>query len=774
MHMAGVLGIMLRKVEQNTTSGALQNGVKSGSGRASVDSATSSQKAGRGTHIPKSNGSGSAGSGLLDREPVSPMMPYSPTFSTSSSSHRAITRFEGPHLFAGHKGATVFSSSTTASPHLSASTRSNPDLVVKPSASHPNGTGALGLSRASTVLPYTASSPLSRSHSSTDRVHELTTMLEESKSRLSEHQSTIDSMAQEKAVLASKLEELEGSLQESLAKSHQVSEARSQATSAENDELRRQLSTLQVELEQSIKDASVWETQARQASDSAVSSESRLVRQVHITLARHKAGESILSRILPDQGRIGDFGLTEFLDRSGEGSLEGILSGVSQAHAEVERENERLRGQLEESSQREDSERSGVAAENAKLREQVERLEREKVALASNGVKLESQLADQQNEAIASRQEVARLTASLQTLQKSEQAASTEKTQLLARAKQAEQEGDAVRRRLEQLTSDLDKARQSSEAAEGKILAMLLPLWKALPSEQILASRRALQEADEVAKYKQAFDATASGNTSPFSMPDFVRRVEDSLSSSSSLLARLTSIEANATMHKAASLRAERLLQESSASMQKYYVQTAELEERIEVSSKQEVQMLERLNDLQDALENSRQAARRAEGNAKDLERRCSALQREKFEMQNRKEGKGAIEKLERECKNAREEAATVSIYCSCGHRKLWRLSTSGPPIRHRTSLTSCATRSRASGSKCSMSLLHSRKKRALSGLSCVLLSGSSRPQVCSSGTFADARHRQPRCTLLVRSVDVIARVSPPQSRRGMHPLSFA
>ena len=68
--------------------------------------------------------------------------------------------------------------------------------------------------------------------------------------------------------------------------------------------------------------------------------------------------------------------------------------------------------------------------------------------------------------------------------------------------------------------------------------------------------------------------------------------------------------------------------------------------------------MLERLNDVQAALETARNNAKRAESRVAELEQRCTVLQKEKDALSSKPNDS---DKLKRELSDVKEELALVS-----------------------------------------------------------------------------------------------------------------
>ncbi|GAA5966238.1 hypothetical protein JCM21900_000077 [Sporobolomyces salmonicolor] len=161
-------------------------------------------------------------------------------------------------------------------------------------------------------------------------------------------------------------------------------------------------------------------------------------------------------------------------------------------------------------------------------------------------------------------------------------------------------------------------------AQQTKSTKVLQDLWKAIPP--LDTRSQATASSDDLTVLKNAFgarkplgnfiaDITSGGK---FSMESLAERIRLLLSEDQKLVQKLVAFEGE----KGNVEKSRKFAEESSASLLAYEKKVKELEERIEVSSKQEVTMLERLNDLTESLEQTR-------GEKRKLETQVSQLQQQ-------------------------------------------------------------------------------------------------------------------------------------------------
>ncbi|GAA5879033.1 hypothetical protein JCM16303_001275 [Sporobolomyces ruberrimus] len=163
-----------------------------------------------------------------------------------------------------------------------------------------------------------------------------------------------------------------------------------------------------------------------------------------------------------------------------------------------------------------------------------------------------------------------------------------------------------------------------------KSTKVLQDLFKSLPP----LDTRPLPEhgADDLASLKNAFDPNArrqlgnfiAGITSSdgkFSIEGLAERIKLLMAEDQKVVQRLSAFETE----KASVEKTRKAVEEKSADLQLNERKFKELEERLEVSSQQEVTMLERLNDLTESLEQTRSDKRKLEAQLAQLQAQSPA-----------------------------------------------------------------------------------------------------------------------------------------------------
>jgi len=188
----------------------------------------------------------------------------------------------------------------------------------------------------------------------------------------------------------------------------------------------------------------------------------------------------------------------------------------------------------------------------------------------------------------------------------------------------------ALEQSLNMAGQELAAAQQKAQAAEtqvndfGRQLKPLQELWKQIPP---IDSRQAASGADDLTVLKHAFEPPKSrplGNfladigakadsAKGFTTEALAERIRQLLGEDTKLVNKLIAFEAEKDLHRIAATKASKQAAEASLSATEATRRVKEMEERIEVSSQQEVTMLERLNDLTESLEGTRLDKRKAE-----------------------------------------------------------------------------------------------------------------------------------------------------------------
>lgn len=649
---------------------------------------------------------------------LSPTTVYSPTFSTTSSTRsKNVQAFEGPHFFANNKDAVVpgaslpFASTSTtttstADPSSSSSARSPSfsqlalfasSASASSSRSHtpsvsltspPTNTALLSptLSSHSTTLGYMDTSALET------QIQDLTSQLSQSKSNSNELQHTIDILKQEKMELIGKLEELDiRGMNENESILRQLKESQSQVK-----KLRDELENAKSRLEENIKDAALWEEQSRKLHDGFQNERREMTHRLQNTLCKYSEEQGApLGRHLPGSERMQALELSQFLSRD----LEGMLSSMNDSHAQLQDEVSRLQGELSNHEQNSQQASSKTADEARNQKRQVDQLQQENQVLMKKITRIESENSELRTSLKELSDEHDSITARHAALQERYEVSASQQLESERRMAQKIQEVDKVHteRMLEKertLLASTDQDRKNFKAKfdalqaeltesrneKAAYLQSLSEVWKSMPSESMLQARLALKDSDDIAKYKAVYSNSAPSPTSPegdagMEPEKLSKRIQAMLKSDEKLVSKLVAHEDHAASHKAASIRAEKLLQESKTSLQAYSKQVKELEERMMTTDKKEVEMLERLNDLSIALETSRSNTKRSESSLQVLEKKYAALEKEKDgllkklvvlekekeKMANKQEHKVKIANLEKEAIDLRDELASVS-----------------------------------------------------------------------------------------------------------------
>ncbi|KAK9896615.1 hypothetical protein P389DRAFT_211337 [Cystobasidium minutum MCA 4210] len=651
---------------------------------------------------------------------LSPNALYSPTFSTGSSSTRdvgrnkAVQAFEGPHFFANNKDAIIPGSLSRSSTSASAAAANARSAANTPSVRSPSfsNLALFTSSSASSTHSHTPSipkspaiydmplrSPALSTNSTTlgymdisgleAQLADATAQLNQFQSHAAELQNTIDVLKAEKMDLTRRIEELanKGTC-ENVALNRQY-----QDSQLEIQRLKSDLKKAQARIEENIKDAGLWEDQSRKLHDDFENERSNWANRLKDTLHHHARSErSAIGKYMPPPDQVQNLDMARFAGQD----LGDMLASMEEAHARALDENARLQDQLSMHQQSSQQANNKNADEARFHKRQVEQLQQEKQVLMKKITRIEAENLEIRTSLKELTDEHDSVTARHAALQERFDISSSQQLESERRMAQKIQEVDkvhtermhekekalnmldqdkkSIRARMENLQNELQEVRNEKAA----FVQNLLETWKNMPSDAAIQARLNLKDTDDVVKFKAVYLSTASSpkidDSSSFTPDKLAKRVQGILESDGKIISRLAAHEDHAASHKAASIRAEKLLQESKVSLQAYSVQVRELEERISKTDEKEVQMLERLNDLSSALETARAATKRAEANVANLEKKCSAaekdkdnlnkkivnLEKEKEKLANKQEHKLKIANLEKEVADLKDELASA------------------------------------------------------------------------------------------------------------------
>lgn len=605
----------------------------------------------------------------------------------------------------------IFSSSTASSSSRSQTSHSAAhatDGHQRPDDINHNGTSPT-MSTTSTTLPYMDVAALENQLQDANRqLQDATSQLEESRHQTTQLQASIDALTNDKADLASQLEALSQRNQKELQSNNRQLQAtqqelqnlqrelkRLQALERQFEESREELASLRdiaVQLEQTrsdlrransrletnIKDAGLWEEQSQKLHDNFEAERRSLVTAIMTTLQKHKGTSSALSRHLPDDRNVD-------LQRFVNNDLDIALRSLGEEHTRILEERDQLSRHIVSQQQATQQASTKSVEELRKVKVQVEQLQQEKQILMKKITRIDNENAEMRTSMKELSDEHDSSTARYAALQERFDASATQQLDSERRMAQkiqevdkvhsermmdreraltaADQERRTLRGRLENLQAELADIRNEKLA----FVQSLQDVWRSLPGESALQARLSLSDSDDIKKFKaiylsaEAATTSSSSDRTSFSTDKLSKRIQSLLESDRKIISRLAAHEDHAAAHKASAQRAEKLLQESKLSLQEYAKQVQELSHRISQSDEKDITMLERLNDLQAALEVSRAASRRAEGKVQELEKKCIILEAEKKKAANNAEDKAKIAALEGRVNDLREELATVS-----------------------------------------------------------------------------------------------------------------
>ena len=616
-HMAAVLGLMLRRVETSTNGAQLQA-----------------------TLTPLPVGS--------DRDLLSPRTPFSPAFSTSTSStSRGVTKFEGPHLYAGHKDATFpMQRSPVASPQMPAGLFSS----MPPSSNGHESAMARAPSTHSTALNYLSSSTTALD----SQIAELTSQLEAAQLASREQEAAVKALTEQRDAALRRLEESEREERENRSTQKREIELQEELKDARSLLDRAEARVRQQEQEIFKREEGTKRLQADYEQD-----QTDMLEKLRSTLELHSDGQ--LGHLMPDTARLST---SIFVSRY----LPDLLNHVGTEHERALQENEHLREQVQQFEQassslnsRSEEEIKGykrqleiqqqekqvllkkisrIEGENLDLKKSIQALEKEveeQTRLANNGAE-ESERNIQEAQAFFS-----------QRLQAAEQA-------LAAKTQEGEQEKRSLRGRLENLQGDLQQIRADKVAMGDSLKG----IWQRLPTDAALQNRLALQDSDDASRYKAAYAPRQDADRTSFSLERFALRLGNFISSADKLFERFSLQEEQMSTHRNTAEQAQNLLERSQADLQRAESQRQELNQRMEAVQRKEADLLRHANELQTALDTNRAAAKRSESSIRELESRCAALEQEKLALKGNQADKARLSAMEKELDDVREELATA------------------------------------------------------------------------------------------------------------------
>ncbi|KAL8290330.1 hypothetical protein RQP46_002588 [Phenoliferia psychrophenolica] len=317
---------------------------------------------------------------------------------------------------------------------------------------------------------------------------------------------------------------------------------------------------------------------------------------------------------------------------------EDAIASVQRELQQAVEHRERWRGEAEQHRRAKEQLESSRADLERGAQSQVERL----ASLAS----VESALAAAQAEESRLRSEIGALQAKLATAEAAASDAASSHTRALgdasaAHSKALDLASSSHSKALADVAAGHTKALAELSSQHAKLLKPLQDLWRSMPP---LDTRMANSNSDDLSVLKAAFeqpkrplgnflaDVTSSGK---FTIESLSERVRILLAEDLKLVNRLMSFENDAVVQRAAAEKAQKLYSDSYASLQTHQRQVKELEERMDVSSNQEVTMLERLNDLTESLEQTRSEKRKAESSVQLAQAQVRALEDEKSKLKS-------------------------------------------------------------------------------------------------------------------------------------------
>jgi seryl-tRNA synthetase len=301
--------------------------------------------------------------------------------------------------------------------------------------------------------------------------------------------------------------------------------------------------------------------------------------------------------------------LPSFDDRADHSDLPSYLASTLDSHFDrVSGHVSAIGEDLSSTRAEHDETRSGLQSE---LKQAVEHRERWRSEAETNRREKETLEASLQELRSQAREQEERLS-TLPSLEQNLATASTEEAKL-------RQELSAIQSKVSTLESQL----ADFSAQQAKSTKALQDLWRSIPP---LDARVQNSHSDDLSVLKTAFelprrpmgnflaDITSGGK---FTIESLAERIRILLAEDQRLVQKLISFESEKDTHRTATEKAQKLASETTASMQAYQkqvnrwclvaacanpddlalLQAKELEERMAVSSNQEVTMLERLNE---------------------------------------------------------------------------------------------------------------------------------------------------------------------------------
>ena len=655
-HMAAVLGLSVRRLETMHARSPLSNSTASLSTPRMPSSAQ-----------------------MAERDPISPAV-------SQHSSHAQFTKFEGAHLYAGNKDAQI---PINRSPFTSPYTNSPTEASFTPNEQHM----LRSASAMSEHLPFASASSQKQQQMTAAlqaQIADLTARLKASEDAFA--QSERRDAGQRRSLYA----QLEGTKEkaqrladearaaeeerESLQRQLDEVEARSQRIAYKQEE---ELKRIQHEYEQSTREAGMWEAQSRKLQDEMTARQRGLADTMHRVLAEHALQTADLSSEVTTArdaaARLEPESLSQFM----QDHLATLLSSQHNRAGELQQTLQDTRDELTTLRQNTASGVQAATQESARLQDEVDALHAEHTALESALAQAHADKSDAERALHTMQAEFARqrqataATHADRERQNAQKLIDLEKVHAQRMQEKHRQAGD-VEQKAEAKIKDLSKQIEALQAdlqaavKQESVLVGLQAVWATLPSDRAMRERLALHDKDDVNRYLTVFSSPQTAQEA-FAVDKLVERLRQMLACDAKLLNRLAMSDSHAAGHKASSERAQRLLQESAASLQTYSHQTKEHNDRADRAARKEVQMLEQLNDLQDALESTRSQAKKADDEMRGMVKRIASLESERSDLLTRQNDIGSaaqskINLLQREIAGLREDVTAVRFPI------LWRL----------------------------------------------------------------------------------------------------
>ncbi|GAA5956163.1 hypothetical protein JCM3765_005478 [Sporobolomyces pararoseus] len=398
---------------------------------------------------------------------------------------------------------------------------------------------------------------------------------------------------------------------------------------------------------------SAGEREARQRARELEDDQRRMVQAIGDVVRRHRT-RPILGSVLRETPSFDDTTQRPDLNSYLASTLDAHFDKVSYHVTHLNEELSTVRNDLDETRNALESELNQAHDRQSALENELESIRMEKDLLQQS---LDS--AHSQSNGLESR------LASIPILEQNLSTAITNETKTREEFSASQAKIASLETQLAEVTSQHSKSTK-----------VLTDLFKSLPP----LDTRPLPEhgSDDLASLKNAFDPNArrqlgnfiAGITSSegkFSLEGLAERIKLLMAEDQKIVQRLSAFESE----KANFEKTRKAVEEKSVDLQSNERKIKELEERIEVSSQQEVTMLERLNDLTESLEQTRLDKRKLEAQVAQLQSQSSSASSSSNNV-DVEELQDQIADLEEELKDAkmreqkvRSQLLDVSAVCS-------------------------------------------------------------------------------------------------------------